>query len=1172
MVIGEADTDSAQIQIFNHSNEFDIILDDRSQQINDTASTFSRYFPSLAAGGLYVVHDIYSDDLGARDGAMASSRSIEFFRQLADIIFAEQRRPKGSRTEQLKLLAETSGCELSDAELTNICSVEFRGAAILVHKRRLVDSSSTASTRSRDIYVKQMDNPQPFAPNESSKQIDMISARIADLRNELEWSRNQLERTRAASLSKEFALNARIRTLQAQAFQDRNRANHFEQVVEATKNSTSWKITTPIRRLSAWLQRQRNRSAVLWRAAQPNGTRDRRQLKAAITRRIRPGSYVADPSDHPESYLHWVEKFDILNAADHALIKAHAEAVQIAELQVVWLLPADDSSAVHTAASSLLRQICGNWRAILVSANPGGQSRALAQLIRTDSRFSLKSRLSSEELTQLRDKHCLVLNGPGELADHATYMFGLDALNSYSAVYCDEDLGPAHERKAPRFAPAYSPEYAAVGTLALLHGSEDMLAALTTGEIDLGKMLSTASTESSLPPRHLPFVLFHAKAEPILLPPTQRSYLEGDVELPTVAIIIPTKNRLDFLEPCITSIEKSDYPRDRYKIVVVDNGSNEPDILKYLDEMERLERITVFRDPQKFNYSRLNNLAASNTQSDLIAFLNNDIVIIDPLWLRRLAFQAVQPGVGAVGGKLLYPDRTVQHGGIILGIQGVAAHAHHGLDAGAPGYLGLASATHGISAVTGACLVLKRSRFEEIGGFDQELAVAFNDVLLCMDLAQRGYRNVYVGHPLMLHFESKTRGFDDTAAKQQLFRAEARYARRKDQALFKNDPFYNSNLSLERAYDFAFPPRVSKPWNRFRSESIGKLRILMLSVTHQIGHGVPVVVDLQARHLASVGHEVFIGGPVSTNEFSYPGCIRVELNAPKEAAIFAVQHGIDCVVMHTPPFYSTTRWLGAGVKTLAYDYGEPNPDFFPDAEERKQQLQEKDFCLEMADALYAISDAVKAEAPHERMGVIPLGNAHLARWEESSMARRAAKREELGFGDRIVVLNVCRFHEGERYYKGVDEYCHVKAMLDALYSDRSNPFMFVLAGKGTQADVEEMEASGLKVFANISDEELIDLYCCADLYANFSRWEGYNFGIGQALALGLPVVASEIPAHRAFGVFVSNDASSAARELVSLSEDSQRQRIAKVTEWAEPLRMFSEAIEQLNHGPSKQLK
>jgi glycosyltransferase involved in cell wall biosynthesis len=481
--------------------------------------------------------------------------------------------------------------------------------------------------------------------------------------------------------------------------------------------------------------------------------------------------------------------------------------------------------------------------------------------------------------------------------------------------------------------------------------------------------------------------------------------------------------------------------------------------------------------------------------------------------------------------------------------------------------MGLSNATHAISAVTGACLVLKRSRFKEVGGFDEKLAVAFNDVLLCMELSNRGYRNIYVGHPLMIHFESKTRGFDDTEAKQQLFRQEARYARRKNSALFKNDPFYNSNLSLEKAYDLAFPPRVEKPWHRFRRQSTGRLRVLMLSSTHQVGHGVSVVVNLQARHLAAEGHTVFVGGPLAKNEFQYPGCSRVYLDGPKDAAIFAFQESIDCVVMHTPPFYSTARWLGATVKTLAYDYGEPDPDFFPDAEARKVQLQEKAFCLEMADALYAISDAVKAEAPHEQMGVIPLGNSHLARWDEHMTNRRKAKRAEFGFGDSIVVLNVCRFHEGERHYKGVDEYCNVRIKLSALNPARANDFVFVLAGKGTEADVMEMEACGLRVFANISDEELVDLYCCADLYANFSRWEGYNLGIGQALAFGLPVVASDIPAHRAFGVFVSNESAAAAKELVALADTRDRTRIVKLTEWTEPLKMFSEAIAQLNSLP-----
>ena len=163
----------------------------------------------------------------------------------------------------------------------------------------------------------------------------------------------------------------------------------------------------------------------------------------------------------------------------------------------------------------------------------------------------------------------------------------------------------------------------------------------------------------------------------------------------------------------------------------------------------------------------------------------------------------------------------------------------------------------------------------------------------------------------------------------------------------------------------------------------------MLCVTHQTGHGVAVVVSLQAAYLVTKGFEVFIGGPVGTNELSYDGCTRVALNDPRAAACFAFEHDIDCVVAHTPPFYSTFRFLGDWPRSIAYDYGEPMPELFPDVEDRRIQLAEKRFSIAMADRSFAISRSVQAEFGHPNMGVIPLGNSHLAVWNDTLASRRA---------------------------------------------------------------------------------------------------------------------------------------------------------------------------------------
>lgn len=336
---------------------------------------------------------------------------------------------------------------------------------------------------------------------------------------------------------------------------------------------------------------------------------------------------------------------------------------------------------------------------------------------------------------------------------------------------------------------------------------------------------------------------------------------------------------------------------------------------------------------------------------------------------------------------------------------------------------------------------------------------------------------------------------------------------------------------------------VTQLWSkslRHSSAQLASQRILMLSAAHQLGHGVAVVMDIQARYLVSCGHEVFMGGPVSLHDFAYPGCTRVVLSNPFEAAQFANQQGIQTVVMHTPPFYSTVRWLNANVFTLAYDYGEPSPEFFPDAEMRKVMIAEKNQSIGLANAVYAISHTVKAESPHTRCQVLPLGNSHLAVWNEKYVQRRLTARSHHTLAGKTVVLNVCRYHQAERHYKGVDAYLRVRDTLYLLNPQAAENIVFALAGRAMPEDIKAMQDHGLRVFANMNNEELIDLYCTADIYANFSRWEGYNLGIAQALAMGLPVVASDIPAHRAFDVFTTNDPALTAKQLLALAEKASK--------------------------------
>jgi O-antigen biosynthesis protein len=277
---------------------------------------------------------------------------------------------------------------------------------------------------------------------------------------------------------------------------------------------------------------------------------------------------------------------------------------------------------------------------------------------------------------------------------------------------------------------------------------------------------------------------------------------------PRVSIIIPTRDHLDVLRRCVDSITaKTTYPN--YDIVVVDNASTAPASRSFLDSLPR-EKFTVLLHDGPFNFSALNNYAAARAGGELLCLLNNDTEVLTPSWLEEMAAIALQPDVGAVGARLWYPSGGLQHGGVILGLGGGAAdHAHRNLRRGDSGYFGRAVLQQEFSAVTAACLVVRRSLYLEHGGLDEELAVSCNDVDFCLRLARAGFRNIWTPHAELIHHESLSRGRDDTPDKLAIATIEQRFMKARWGALLTNDPCYSPNLSLRgRAFSPARIPRI----------------------------------------------------------------------------------------------------------------------------------------------------------------------------------------------------------------------------------------------------------------------------------------------------------------------------------------------------------------------------
>lgn len=267
---------------------------------------------------------------------------------------------------------------------------------------------------------------------------------------------------------------------------------------------------------------------------------------------------------------------------------------------------------------------------------------------------------------------------------------------------------------------------------------------------------------------------------------------------PLVSIIIPNKDEKETLKTCIESIrEKTEY--DNYEIIIVENNSTTEEIFQYYKELSQDPRIRLLRWKKEFNYSAINNYGVSHAKGEYLLFLNNDVKVITLGWIKEMLGVCQRPEVGAVGVKLIYPDNTIQHAGCVIGIGGIAGHMFVDMPANRTGYLHKASILQDMSAVTAACMMMKKTVFEEAGGFTEKLSVAFNDVDLCLKVRKNEKLIVYDPYVQLYHMESKTRGAEDSTEKVRRFQEEIEYMRCQwIDILKKGDPYYNKNLSLTK--------------------------------------------------------------------------------------------------------------------------------------------------------------------------------------------------------------------------------------------------------------------------------------------------------------------------------------------------------------------------------------
>jgi GT2 family glycosyltransferase len=573
-------------------------------------------------------------------------------------------------------------------------------------------------------------------------------------------------------------------------------------------------------------------------------------------------------------YARWIRCYDQLRPADLKGIRKQIAQFRYSPLISV-LLPVYNSNLkwLRRAILSVQKQLYPHWELCIVddaSTDPKIWP-FLQRCARRDRRIKLMRRTenghisaaSNDALRLATGEFVALLDHDDELAPTALY-FVAAALNrnhDLQLLYSDEDkLEERNRRSEPYFKSDWNPE---------LFLAQNFLSHLGVYRTDLIRRvggfrigfegsqdydLALRCIEQIRPEEieHLPWVLYHWRAgdqstasDPTAKPYAQeaarravqehleRTGIEGTVvpshgvylqtkyalpnERPMVSIIIPTRDQASSLKKCVNSMfEKTDYPA--YELIVLDNQTYDSEALEFLNELRQRDGVRVERIDEAFNYSRLNNRGVGLSRGSFVALLNNDVEVLHADWLSEMVSRGMQPKVAMVGARLWYPIGIIQHGGVILGAGGIAGHAHAGLRRGEPGYFARAHLAQDVSAVTAACALVKRDAYLQVGGFDEKLAVTFNDVDFCLRLREAGYRVVWTPYAELIHHESASRGFEDSAPKQVRFVAEVDYMKSKWGKLLQHDPFYNPNFSLdENLFTLAFPPRTTKPWQSVAS-------------------------------------------------------------------------------------------------------------------------------------------------------------------------------------------------------------------------------------------------------------------------------------------------------------------------------------------------------------------
>ena len=576
---------------------------------------------------------------------------------------------------------------------------------------------------------------------------------------------------------------------------------------------------------------------------------------ATQLRRMYDATYRHDPSS--VDYAEWIQRNEKSLFNDVENLRQQREAFERKPLiSIVMPVYNPEPALLAKAIDSVLAQSYDNWQLCIADdASPDARVRALLQgYVERDARVAVVLRevnghisaASNSALELATGDYVALLDHDDELAVHALH-FVVDAINrrpTAKVIYTDEDkIDEQGSRCEPHFKSSWNPDlffaqnyvsHLGVYDRALLRQIGGFRVGVE-GSQDQDLLLRCLPLVDEADIVHIPMVLYHWRVtqgstakdaggksytttagiralqdhfasqgrdvvvEEGMVPNTYRVRYPIPDPAPLVSLLIPTRDKVELLRDCIESIRaKSTY--QSYEILVLDNESVEPATTAYFDEIQQTDsRVRVLPYPHPFNYSAINNFGAREARGEVLGLVNNDIEVISPEWLTEMVSHVMRPEVGCVGAKLYFSDDTLQHAGVILGLGGVAGHSHKYFPRQSPGYFHRLQVVQNLSAVTAACLLVRKSVYMQVGGLEEQaLRVAFNDVDFCLKVREAGYRNLWTPYAELYHHESKSRGTEDTPEKQARFSAELAYMQQKWAAQLRADPYYSKNLTTAR--------------------------------------------------------------------------------------------------------------------------------------------------------------------------------------------------------------------------------------------------------------------------------------------------------------------------------------------------------------------------------------